>query len=71
MIAYDINELAKIYDTLEFLNQAYNITIHNIIGSKSTEEVKSIINSKINEIIQIETDKNKIKQLKKFILKRG
>lgn len=69
MFIYDIDELATIYDTLEFLNQTYNITVSDIRKANSVEEVKRIVNKTIKELLKSETNKSKINQLKKYILK--
>lgn len=69
MFIYDINELAIIYDTLEFLNQTYNIIISDIRKANDVDEVKQIVNKTIKELLKSETNKSKVKQLKKYILK--
>jgi len=69
MFAYDINELAVIYDTLEFLNKKYDITVKELPGSKSINEVKSKINKVIQDLINASKNKSEIKKLNKYILK--
>lgn len=69
MFAYNIDELAIIYDTLEFLNQTYNIVISDIRKANDVDEVKQIVNKTIKELLKSETNKSKVKQLKKYILK--
>lgn len=69
MFAYNIDELAIIYDTLEFLNKEYSITVKNISGSKDVNEVKSKINKVLQELIYTSNNKSEIKKLNKYILK--
>ena len=69
MFVYDINELAVIYDTLEFLSEKYNITVKELPGSKDVNEVKSKINKVIQDLINASKNKSEIKKLNKYILK--
>lgn len=69
MIVYDIDELAVIYDTLEFLNKKYDVSVPGIVGAKSVKTVKNIINSKIENILIDLNNKEEIDTLKKYILK--
>lgn len=69
MFTYNIDELAVIYDTLEFLSNEYNITVNNIPGSKDVTEVKNKINKVIQDLINASKNKSEIKKLNKYILK--
>ena len=69
MFIYDINELAIIYDTLEFLNKEYNITVKDIPKAMDIQEVKSIINKVVQNLIDNSKNKSEIKKLNKYILK--
>lgn len=69
MFAYNIDELAVIYDTLEFLSNEYNITVSNIPGSKDVTEVKNKINKVIQDLINASKNQAEVKKLNKYILK--
>ena len=69
MFIYDINELAIIYDTLEFLNKEYNITVKDIPNAIDVQEVKSMINKVVQNLIDNSKNKSEIKKLNKYILK--
>lgn len=69
MFVYNIDDLAVIYDTLEFLNQTYNIIVKDIRTAENVDEVKSIINKVIKDLIANTKNKSEIRNLKKYILK--
>ncbi len=67
VIEYDLNELAIIYDSLEYLKNKYNKSV-NIVNKSDVAEVKLLINIEINKLIAVLNDEREIEELKKYLL---